>query len=120
MRILHLINHCKYGNGSVHVAVDLACAQAKMGHTVMLAADGGDYLQLLADHGVICESLVQRETNPLRLLASLFKLAKICRSLKPDVIHAHMMAGAVLGKMASALFRIPLVTTVHNSFDGHS
>jgi glycosyltransferase involved in cell wall biosynthesis len=102
------------------VAVDLACAQVKMGHTVRLAGNGGDYLQLLADHRVLCEKLIQKSTNPLQLLASLFKLAKICRSLKPDIIHAHMMAGAVLGKMASVLFRIPLVTTVHNSFDGHS
>jgi glycosyltransferase involved in cell wall biosynthesis len=120
MRILHLINHCNYGNGSVHVAVDLACAQAKMGHTVIYAGNGGDYLQLLADHGVKCERLVQRDTNPLRLIASLAKLMNICASFKPDIIHAHMMAGAVFGKTASVLFRTPLVTTVHNSFDSHS
>lgn len=120
MRVLHLINHCNYGNGSVHVAVDLACAQAGMGHAVAFAADGGDYLQLLSDRGVACERLAQRQTNPVRLLASFVRLAGICRSFRPDIIHAHMMAGAVLGKMASVLFRIPLVTTVHNSFDSHS
>ncbi len=31
-----------------------------------------------------------------------------------------MMAGAVFGKLVSVLFRIPLVTAVHNSFDRHS
>jgi glycosyltransferase involved in cell wall biosynthesis len=120
MRILHLINHCNYGNGSVHVAVDLACAQTEMGHTVMFVGDGGDYLQLLADHGVMCERLIQRQPNPIQLLASVARLIKICWSFKPDIIHAHMMAGAIFGKIASALFRIPLVTTVHNSFDRHS
>ena len=120
MRILHLINHCNYGNGNVHVAVDLACVQAQLGHQVMVAADGGDYLELIASNGVAYENLTQRHTNPIRLSASVLRLLQICRSFKPDIIHAHMMAGAAFGKVASLLFRIPLVTTVHNSFDRHS
>jgi glycosyltransferase involved in cell wall biosynthesis len=120
MRILHLINHCQYGNGSVHVAVDLACVQAELGHAVMCASGGGDYLELMDEYGVRCETLVQKQKNPLKLMGSLATLMKICRSFKPDIIHAHMMAGAVFGKFASVVFRIPLVTTVHNSFDTHS
>jgi glycosyltransferase involved in cell wall biosynthesis len=120
MRILHLLNHCNCGNGSVHVAVDLACVQAQLGHAVMVAADGGDYLELMMDCGVTCEPLVQKHTNPIKLMVSVASFMKICRSFKPDIIHAHMMAGAVFGKIASILFRIPLVTTVHNSFDRHS
>ena len=95
MRILHLINHCNYGNGSVHVAVDLACVQAQLGHAVMVAADGGDYQELMMSYGVTCETLAQRQTNPLKLSASVAKLIMICRSFRPDIIHAHMMAGAV-------------------------
>jgi glycosyltransferase involved in cell wall biosynthesis len=120
MRILHLINHCNYGNGSVHVAVDLACVQAQTGQAVMVAANGGDYQELMISYGVRCETLVQRQKNPFKLLASIARLIKICSEFKPDVIHAHMMAGAVFGKLVSTLFRIPLVTTVHNSFDRHS
>jgi glycosyltransferase involved in cell wall biosynthesis len=120
MRIIHLVNNCDYGNGSVHVAVDLACLQARAGHAVMVASDGGSCRELLADYGVTYERLVQREPNPLKLMASAAKLVRVCRSFKPDIIHAHMMAGAVFGKVASVLFRIPLVTTVHNSFDPHS
>jgi len=120
MRVIHLINHCNYGNGSVHVAVDLACLQAQRGHAVMVAADGGSYQELLKDYGVTCQRLVQRQSNPFKLAASVAKLMVICWSFKPDIIHAHMMAGAVFGKIASIFFRIPLVTTVHNSFDRHS
>lgn len=104
----------------MHVAVDLACVQAQLGHAVMVAADGGDYLELMRHYGVTYETLVQRQTKPLKLMSSVARLMKICWSFKPDVIHAHMMAGAVFGKIASILFRIPLVTTVHNSFDRHS
>jgi glycosyltransferase involved in cell wall biosynthesis len=120
MRILHLVNHCIYGNGSVHVAVDLACGQAQLGHEVMYASAGGQYLELMSKQGVICEHLVQRELKPVALTRSLFRLIQICRTFKPEIIHAHMMAGAAFGKLVSVLFRIPLVTTVHNSFDRHS
>ena len=65
MRILHLVNHCIYGNGSVHVAVDLACGQAQLGHEVMYASAGGQYLELMSKQGVICEHLVQRELKLL-------------------------------------------------------
>jgi glycosyltransferase involved in cell wall biosynthesis len=120
MRILHLVNHCIHGHGNVHVAVDLACGQAQIGHSVLYASAGGDYVGLLRKYGVVYETVVQNQRNPFRLLSSLIALANICRSFKPDIIHAHMMAGAVFGKIMSLLFRIPLITTVHNSFDRHS
>ena len=42
MRILHLLNHVdRVGNGIVHVAVDLACMQARAGHEVWVASKGG-------------------------------------------------------------------------------
>jgi hypothetical protein len=34
--ILHLINHSLRANGHVCVMVDLACAQAAMGHTIIV------------------------------------------------------------------------------------
>jgi hypothetical protein len=53
MRILHITNHVqKIGNGIVNVAVDLACLQAKSGFDIAVASAGGEYEQLLADHGV--------------------------------------------------------------------
>jgi glycosyltransferase involved in cell wall biosynthesis len=36
------------------------------------------------------------------------------------VLHAHMMSSAFVGYIASRLTGLPLVTTVHNSFDPHS
>ncbi len=39
-RILHISKHCGYGNGNVHVAVDLACVQARAGYQVWFASGG--------------------------------------------------------------------------------
>jgi glycosyltransferase involved in cell wall biosynthesis len=120
VRIIHLVNHCNHGHGNAHVAIDLACRQAEQGHQVVYASAGGDYLDLLKRYGVRHEFVVQNSRNPLRLMGSFIRLLWLCLSFRPQLFHAHMMAGAVFGYVASRLTRAPLVTTVHNSFDKHS
>jgi len=119
MRILHLVNHCVHG-GNVIVPVDLACMQASDGHDVVYASAGGRYEELLRVNGATHVMLRQSLRNPVRAAASLSSLKRLCREFQPSVIHAHMMSGAVIGYAVSRLLHLPLVTTVHNSFDRHS
>jgi glycosyltransferase involved in cell wall biosynthesis len=100
--------------------VDLATVQAKDGHDVTYASAGGDYEGLLELSGVRIEKIVLKPLNPLTIMVSVYRLMRICRRVKPQLIHAHMMAGALTGYVVSRLTGIPLVTTVHNSFDWHS
>lgn len=117
--VLHLANHCERG-GNVHLAVDLACAQAATGARVWFASAGGRYADLLEQHGVK-HILIRQSLRPSWHMASdVGALLSLCRSLRPDVVHAHMMSGAVLGRLAAWLSGARLVTTVHNSFDVHS
>lgn len=119
MRIVHLLKHGVRGNGHVHVAVDLACAQADAGHDVMLASSGGSYDELLRAQGVTVVTLP--EPAGMRGVAhSGQALLGIVRRFRPDILHAHMMSSAVLGFGISKIVRAPLVTTVHNSFEKHS
>jgi glycosyltransferase involved in cell wall biosynthesis len=120
MRILHLANHCRPGNGNVHVAVDLACRQAENGHTVAFASGDGAYVNLLHDRGVQYQNIPHGRAGVARNIRSLAQALIFCRNFKPDVIHAHMMAGAVIGAICSKVCGAPLITTVHNSFDPHS
>ena len=121
MRILHLIKHCQPSNGNVNVAIDLACGQARKGHRVVYASAGGHYDTLLDAHGVRRAEIRQgQDNNPFALAGNLAALVRLCRSFEPDVIHAHMMSSAVFGYLASKLTGVPLVTTVHNSFDRHA
>ena len=116
MRILHLLNHTNRLNGHVHAAVDLACAQRKLGHYVAVASGGGDFDELLAKNNV--ESIVvSHRRRPLDLTKSLFSLHRHVRAWRADVVHAHMMTSAVLAWPVCKLARIPLVTTVHNEFE---
>lgn len=93
--------------------------QARKGHEVVYASAGGYYEALLTAEGVRCEA-IRQESKLLSVLRNLAALVRLCRRFQPDVIHAHMMSSAVFGYVASKLTGAPLVTTVHNSFDGHS
>lgn len=120
MRIMHLLNHCNHGHGNAHVAVDLATVQAANGHDVTYASAGGDYEPLLRASGVKIEHVALKPLNPVTAVVAVSRLLRLCRRTKPQLIHAHMMAGALIGYVVSRLTGIPLVTTVHNSFDWHS
>ena len=120
MRVIHLMNHCRFGHGNVHAAVDLACAQAARGDDVCIASGPGEYEPLLRDHGVE-HALVDQEHRTLRRVAvAAWRLHALVRRFRPDILHAHMMSGAVLGLVESRIAGVPLVTTVHNAFDKHA
>jgi glycosyltransferase involved in cell wall biosynthesis len=116
MRILQLLNHTRRLNGHVHAAVDLACAQARLGHQVAVASSGGDFDHLLASNNVEAMQL-SIERRPEKLLASASRLYRLARDWRADIVHAHMMTSAVLAWPICKLLGIPLVTTVHNEFE---
>ncbi len=119
MRIIHMLKHGVRGNGHVHVAVDLACAQVEAGHDVVFAAARSSYADLMRERGVDVVDLPEpsRVTDVPRAAAAFWAL---CRRFRPDVVNAHMMSSAVLAYPVTKARRIPLVTTMHNSFDTHS
>ncbi|HVJ76680.1 MAG TPA: glycosyltransferase family 4 protein [Hyphomicrobium sp.] len=120
MRILHLANHCRAGNGNVHVAIDLACQQVENGHEVAFASGDGEYVNLLRDRGVHYRNLPHGRIGIASNVRTLTQALLFCREFKPDIIHAHMMAGAAIGAVCRLMSGAPLITTVHNSFDPHS
>jgi glycosyltransferase involved in cell wall biosynthesis len=119
-RVIHIIKHCGYGNGSVHVAVDLACMQSRAGYEVTFVSAGGTFEMLLTQYGVHHVTLRHDQNKPFSMLSTAWKLTRFARRNRADVFHAHMMSSTLVGYMASKLSGVPLVTTVHNSFDQHS
>lgn len=117
MRILHLANHChEIGNGIMNVAVDIACRQAEAGHAVSFASGGGSYVELLGAYGADHHLLPQDWRRPLTLPATALGLARIVRAVRPDIVHAHMMTGAILARLIRGRAPWRIVTTVHNEW----
>jgi glycosyltransferase involved in cell wall biosynthesis len=119
-RVIHILKHCGYGNGNVHVAVDLACVQARAGYDVTVISSGGTFVPLLEQYGVRHIVSIHDQQKPWAMLRTAWRLTLMARKNKPLAIHAHMMSSALVGFFASVFSGVPLVTTVHNSFDKHS
>jgi glycosyltransferase involved in cell wall biosynthesis len=119
MKILHLANHChRIGNGIMNVAVDTACEQAAMGHQVAFASAGGSFVELLQARGVAHHEIWQYWRRPRRLPGGVLRLRRLLSELQPDVVHAHMMSGALLARAMQRGYA--LVTSIHNDFQRSS
>ena len=119
MRIVHLLKHGVRGNGHVHVAVDLACAQADAGHQVVFATARSSFDELLRSHGVEVVDIAEAGGAKGAARAAVALLALV-RRVRPDVLHAHMMSSAVIAFAVSKVTGVPMLTTMHNSFEPHS
>ena len=82
-RIMHLSKHCHHANGSVNVAVDLACKQAAAGHQVWFLSGGGSFVDLLERSGVRHVHLPQNQSKPAQLAVSAVRLARMIRGCGP-------------------------------------
>lgn len=57
---------------------------------------------------------VRRSINPWHDALGLVELVRLCRRLRPDIVHAHSSKVGVLGRVAAWLARVPVrVFTVH-------
>jgi glycosyltransferase involved in cell wall biosynthesis len=120
MKILHISNHIlNVGNGIVNVAIDLACIQNKAGHSTAIASAGGQYENLLSQSNVQHFLLDQKRT-PLNAMKASLNYRKIIKEFQPDIVHAHMMTGVILGKTLRTGLHYKLISTVHNEFQRSS
>lgn len=100
LRILHLLNTVREtGNGIINTAMDLAWGQQALGHDVHVASAGGEFESRLRTWGVSHHRLDQRR-RPLTLWRATSRLRALLDAHRIDVVHAHMMTGVVLARVA--------------------
>jgi glycosyltransferase involved in cell wall biosynthesis len=119
MRIIHISNHRERYNGMVTAGIDLACAQADLGHDVAFCSGPGDFDDILKQHDVRIFDL-NNVIATRSVSSSIFGIMKAIRNFKPDVVHTHMTKASLLTWPIVKLMKIPFVTCVHNSFYRHA
>jgi len=112
--------------GGAQTAVSLLLPGLVDRFEVTLAAQGRGPLRDAAEAaGVPYVELkqVRRPIRPWHDLLGLLELVRLCRRLRPDIVHAHSSKVGVLGRLAGSLARVPSrVYTVHGwsfaAYDG--
>jgi glycosyltransferase involved in cell wall biosynthesis len=113
LKIMLVISGLGIG-GAERVVVDLADAFAARGHDVWLVSLGGAALVRPSNDVVHLAEL--RVTKSLRsVLRGAVAMAKLIRTVRPDVVHSHMVHANIAMRLLRLVVRIPrLVSTAHN------
>ena len=114
MRLLLVIDSLDTGGCERHT-VDLALALHRGGHEVAIACSvGGPLATVLGGECVPCYALMKRLVKRRVSLFFGWKLRKLLRRERFDVVHAHMYASAVAVAIATLGSGVPLVLTQHS------
>ncbi len=122
IRIMRIIARLNVGGPAIHVTLltehlnnadfetQLVCGTIEEGE--------GDMSYYAEAHGVtpLIVDELSRSLNPLRDIATIFKLYRIMRAYKPHIVHTHTAKAGFVGRWAAKLAGVPVI--VH-TFHGH-
>jgi glycosyltransferase involved in cell wall biosynthesis len=122
IRVVRIIARLNVGGPAIHVTLLTEHLREKGYETYLVCGtvgeQEGDMRYYAEEHGVepIIIPQLGRELHPLRDIVTLWKVYRLIRQLKPDVVHTHTAKAGFIGRVAAWLARVPVI--VH-TFHGH-
>lgn len=122
IRILRIIARLNVGGPAIHVTLLTERLGAPEYESTLvcgtIGGDEGDMRYYAEAHGVTPVILpdLGRSLHPLRDLRTIWKLYRLVRQYKPDIVHTHTAKAGFVGRMAAWLAGVPVI--VH-TFHGH-
>ena len=120
-----MIARLNMGGPALHVAY-LTEGLAKRGYQTTLVAGtlarGEDSMQFVAEqHGVeiVRVDELHREISLIRDVVAAFRLARLIRSLRPQILHTHTAKAGAVGRLAALLAGRARPPIVVHTFHGH-
>jgi len=124
-KILRVIARLNMGGPALHVAYLTAGLRERGYDTTLVAgslARGEDSMAFVAeglDVQVIRIDELGREISPLRDLVATFRLARLIRRERPDILHTHTAKAGTVGRVAALLAGRRRPPIVVHTFHGH-
>ena len=113
--VLQVLPHLNSG-GLVSGAVEISKALQKAGMTSFVASEGGRREREITREGAKVIKLSLGSKNPLTIILNSYKLSKIIKKYKINIIHARSRAPAWSAYFAAKKMGIPFVTTFHGTY----
>jgi len=110
LRILHVINNLSRGG-----------AEILLKNTINILTEDSHLIVLLEDQGELISefngkvSFISLTKHSKIRIRSIWKLRRIIRDWKPDIIHSHLFNATLIARLAKSP-RVPLVSTVHSMY----
>jgi glycosyltransferase involved in cell wall biosynthesis len=125
IRVLRVIARLNMGGPALHVTY-LARGLAERGYeTTLVAGDvarGEESMAFVADRaGVEVVRLpgLSRELSPVRDAVAAWRVARIIRRVRPDIVHTHTAKAGAIGRIAALLAGTGRRPVVVHTFHGH-
>ncbi len=113
-KILHITMSLNIGGAETHI-VEVA-KSLKNEYDVVVASGGGVYVSELEKNKIKHFEVPLDTKKPHAIIKSIFKLIRIVKKEKVDLIHSHARIPGFVGGIVSKLTRTPFVTTTHGHF----
>jgi len=122
LKQVHIIARLNVGGPAIHVALLGEAFKARGDEYTLISGmidpGEGDMAYYSIERGVQPLFLAElgRSLNPLNDVVTIWKLYRMLRRIKPDVVHTHTAKAGFVGRIAAWLARVPVI--VH-TFHGH-
>lgn len=116
LKILMATMSLGIGGAETHI-VELAQELKRRGVDVIIASNGGVYVKDMEENGIRHYRVPMNKRNVFNLISSYFRLRKIIKKEKPDIVHAHARISAFICALLRKTLNFPFITTAHWVFD---
>ena len=114
-RILQVLPHLNSG-GLVSGAIEISNALQQSGHLSFVATNGGRREREITRVGGKVLLLPLDSKNPFTIFKNIYRLSKIIKDNKINIIHARSRAPAWSAYFAAKKMGIPFITTFHGTY----
>jgi glycosyltransferase involved in cell wall biosynthesis len=115
LKVIHLVEDLKIG-GAERVIADTALGldRKKYDASVWCVTRGGETASELSEKGIEVKILgISSYHNPL----STFKMTRLLKSARPDIVHTHGYFASVIGRLAARIAGTPVILAhVHSTY----
>lgn len=118
-KIVHIISNLSLGGAQI-LLFDIMCKLKgyKDLELTLITIDSGEYIEKYNNAGIKVIDIGEKGLVNLKIY---FKLKKILKSIKPDIVHTHLNKADFYGRIAAKRLNVPLIiSTCHNYSTTHT
>jgi glycosyltransferase involved in cell wall biosynthesis len=125
VRVVRVIARLNMGGPALHVAYLAAGLEGRGYETTLVAgslARGEESMSFVADQlgvPVVTIAELHREISPVRDAWAVFRLARLLREVRPQILHTHTAKAGAIGRLAAVLAGDARPPIVVHTFHGH-